>query len=363
MTADFGFVAAPVERPGTPDARLYSEILADCEAHRALGFGTVWLLEHHFSDYFPMPSPLVALSHIAGRFPDLALGTCVLVTPWYDPLRLAGEIAMLTHLARRPIHLGLGRGTAKYEYDAFGLEMREARDRFRECWEILDLALAGEPFSFQGRYLSVPKEIRIRPRPVRDRVTFYGAIGTAPSAPLMAEMGLPPICTSIGDFEQQAATLRAWEGRAAELGVDASSVRPILANAIVADTDGEALAQAKRYMTRYMAAQVRHYEADATRWGGIAGYEQWGAVFARMKALCEPAAIGSWAEYQLIGSAETVAEKTQRLLDCGFNHLIVHTSTPEVPRAVRHEWSARFAREVAPRFSSHFRADAVAAGS
>ena len=67
-----------------------------------------------------------------------------------------------------------------------------------------------------------------------------------------------------------------------------------------------------------------------------------------MKHLCDPANIPAWAEYQLIGSPETVVEKTRRLLDCGFNHLIVHTSTPGVPRTVRHEWSARFAREVAP---------------
>ena len=345
---EFGFVAAPVGEPGLDDAALYEEILADCERHRALGYSAAWVLEHHFSDYFPMPGPLLVLGHIAGRFPDLSLGTCVLVTPWYEPLRLAGEIAALTHLTQQHLHLGLGRGTAKYEYDAFGVEMQEARERFRECWEILDRALGGEPFTYRGRYLSAPKEIRVRPRPRRERVTFYGAIGTAPSAPIIADLGLPPICTSIGDFEAQRATLQAWADRAAELSLETSPVRPILVNAIVADTDEDAVAQAQTYMTRYMDAQVRHYEADGEHWGKTKGYEQWGAVFARMKHLCDPANIPAWAEYQLIGSPDTVAEKTRRLLDCGFNHLIVHTSTPGVPRPVRHEWSARFAQEVAP---------------
>jgi hypothetical protein len=83
----------------------------------------------------------------------------------------------------------------------------------------------------------------------------------------------------------------------------------------------------------------------------VKGYEGWGAIFQRMKHLTDPANIPAWCEYQLVGSPATVAEKARRLVDCGFNHLIVHTSTPGVPRAVRHEWSARFAREVAPRFA------------
>ena len=59
----------------------------------------------------------------------------------------------------------------------------------------------------------------------------------APSAPIIADLGLPPICTSIGDFEAQRATLQAWADRAAELSLETSPVRPILVNAIVADTD------------------------------------------------------------------------------------------------------------------------------
>ena len=44
-------------------------------------------------------------------FPDLSLGTSVLVLPWYHPLRLAEEIAMLNSLTQGTLHLGIGRGT------------------------------------------------------------------------------------------------------------------------------------------------------------------------------------------------------------------------------------------------------------
>ena len=68
--------------------------------HPQLGYRTACTIEHHFSDYYPCPAPTVYMAHIAARFPDLAVGTCVLVTPWYEPLRLAGELAMLSNTSR-----------------------------------------------------------------------------------------------------------------------------------------------------------------------------------------------------------------------------------------------------------------------
>src|ERR1700733_6432753 len=101
----FGVVASAADAPGTSDADIYRTLLEDVELYAEQGFGTVWLLEHHFSDYFPTPSPLILASHVAGRFPELALGTCVVVLPWYEPLRLAGEIAMLSLLTEQPLQL------------------------------------------------------------------------------------------------------------------------------------------------------------------------------------------------------------------------------------------------------------------
>src|SRR3954464_7858439 len=152
---EFGFLAAPAGAPGVVYADLYADLLEGCRFHRDLGYGTAWLIEHHFSDYYPCPSPVVSMAHIAAAFPDLALGTCVLVAPWHDPLRLAGELAMLTNMTSQKLYIGLGRGTAKYEYDAFGIEMTQARGRFRETWEVLDRAMTGEPFTYDGSYLHV----------------------------------------------------------------------------------------------------------------------------------------------------------------------------------------------------------------
>ena len=115
---EFGFATTAVDAPGATDSELYRSLLAECERNQSLGFTTAWALEHHFSDYFPTPDTLLLLANLAPRFPDLGLGTAVLVTPWHHPLRLAEQIAMLSVLGAAPLHLGLGRGTAKFEFES-----------------------------------------------------------------------------------------------------------------------------------------------------------------------------------------------------------------------------------------------------
>jgi alkanesulfonate monooxygenase SsuD/methylene tetrahydromethanopterin reductase-like flavin-dependent oxidoreductase (luciferase family) len=349
----FGVAASAADAPGTPDAELYRVLLEDVEHHANLGFQHVWLLEHHFSDYFPTPSPLLLASHIAARFPQLSLGTCVLVAPWYEPLRLAGEVAMLSLLTEQPLHLGLGRGTAKYEFDAFGLDMGASRERFRDTYEVLRAAIAGGKIAYQGEEITLPKSVEIRPRVAgvtSDRIHLYGAIGSPGSASVMAELGLPPMCTTIGDFETQKQIMATWTETATELGVPTEVMKPIMINCIIADTDAEAMEQAQQYIPLFMQAQIDHYTPDETNWEELPDYRAWKGQFAGMKAKTDPANIPAWAEYQLVGSPETVARRVQQYVDVGFNHLFLHTATPGVPHEVRREWTRRFALEVAPQF-------------
>jgi len=146
----FGFQAAASDVAGVPDHQLYRDLIADCALGHRLGYDAAWLLEHHFSDYYPTPSPLLMMAHIAAKFPDLSLGTSVLVLPWYHPLRLAEEIAMLNSLTQGTLHLGIGRGTAKMEYDAYNVDMNEGRARFSEVFKIVEQGLAGNRSRITG---------------------------------------------------------------------------------------------------------------------------------------------------------------------------------------------------------------------
>ena len=114
-------------------------------------------------------------------------------------------------------------------------------------------------------------------------------------------------------------------------------------NVIVAETDADAVEEAKAYMPAFMEAQVRHYGAHSVDIAGIRGYEAWNATFEGWKRLCDPENIPKWTEAQIIGSPKR-RRRVQEFGDAGFDHIILHTVTPGAPRAVQHRWAERFAR-------------------
>ena len=351
---NFAFAVAPVGDGDLADDQLYAEVLADCLVGHSLGYDSAWMLEHHFSDYFPTPSPLMFMSNIAPQCPGLGFGAAVLVTPWYHPIRLAGEIAMLSNLCTGDLYLGLGRGTAKLEYDAFGIDMEEARDRFKDSYEILKRGLSGESFSYEGKHFSTKREVRIRPTPKSERIHLYGALGSPQSATIMAEMGLAPLNTCQFPLHILDKAMAAWSGQAALSGLPDETGRPIMAHTLIADSDDEAMDLARQHLSAFFQLQSRHYEADADYWVDIKGYEQFSRFFKNLNRLADPDNIGDFAEHNLVGSVQTVSEQVEKLAAIGFNHIIVHPSTVGVPRALRHDVLRRFAETVAPEFSPTF---------
>jgi len=354
----FGFQAAASDVSGVPDAQLYRDMMADCELGHRLGYDAAWLLEHHFSDYYPTPSPLLMMAHIAAKFPDLSLGTSVLVLPWYHPLRLAEEIAMLNSLTRGTLHLGIGRGTAKMEYDAYNVDMNEARARFAECFHIVEKGLAGTPFTHHGRFWTIEKPIRLRPSPTPRPVRFYGAIGSPASAEIMGDLGIPPICLSTFPDGLLAKILARWRARA---GVRAgNAILPISIKMLIADTDEEARELGRRYYPAFFALQADHYEADANPWADIPEYQDFSRMFANLRKLADPDALGPYLDANLVGSAETICRRIEVLAALGFNYFMVSSATPGTPLALRQKMMTRFAEEICPRYSATMRRKAVA---
>jgi alkanesulfonate monooxygenase SsuD/methylene tetrahydromethanopterin reductase-like flavin-dependent oxidoreductase (luciferase family) len=348
----FGWMTGPVGEEGESDAALYREMLSDAELGARLGYDAVWYFEHHFSDYYPTPSPLVMLANVAARCPHFGLGTAVLVTPWYHPLRMAEEISMLSLLTDAPLYIGLGRGNAPLEYEAFGVPMEEAKDRFEECWQIVQLALSGKPFSFHGKYLQVPREITLRPTPRMKNVTFLGAIGQPSSAGKIADLGLPPMLTGHTPLPMQAQVLAAWEDAMKKRGgsVDVPKVgTPIT---ILADTDEQAFELARRYVPNWYHLQVKHYAFDAERYANLPTYLPFTETHKRRLIYTKPENLGPLLESSFVGSAQTVRKQVERFLEAGYNYILVNPTLPGLPHRLRQDWLTRFARDVMPHFAT-----------
>jgi alkanesulfonate monooxygenase SsuD/methylene tetrahydromethanopterin reductase-like flavin-dependent oxidoreductase (luciferase family) len=146
------------------DQGIIHEHLEEVQLADQLGFDTVWLAEHHFSHYGVAGSPLLMGTAIAERTERIKIGTAVLVLPFYNPLRLAEEIATLDIISQGRVIVGCGRGYQPHEFAGFGIDPGEARDRYNEVVDILELALSQENWSYHGKYHNFDN-ITIYPRP------------------------------------------------------------------------------------------------------------------------------------------------------------------------------------------------------
>jgi alkanesulfonate monooxygenase SsuD/methylene tetrahydromethanopterin reductase-like flavin-dependent oxidoreductase (luciferase family) len=209
--------------------------------------------------------------------------------------------------------------------------------------------MAGDAFTWQGKYAALPEPTRIRPAFGARRPNFYGAIGSAESAGIMGDLGLPPLCLASFPDHVLRRILESWRTHMAAAGRPTEATIPISVKCFVAETDEAAREQALRHLPEFFALQVRHYQSDHAPWGNIEGYQQFNRMFANLRLLSDPANLDGFLAQNMIGSPETVARRARQLASLGFNYFVVSNATYGVPRAVRHRTIRLFAEEVVPR--------------
>ncbi|MBV9554042.1 MAG: LLM class flavin-dependent oxidoreductase [Alphaproteobacteria bacterium] len=130
------------------------------------GYDAVWLAEHHFSSFSVCPSVHMMGTLAAARTKRLRIGTAVSLAPFYHPLRLAEEVALLDVLSGGRVNWGAGRGFARIEFEAFGVPPDESASRFRETVEIVLRAWTEERVSFAGQHYKIDP-VEMLPKPLQ----------------------------------------------------------------------------------------------------------------------------------------------------------------------------------------------------
>lgn len=146
---------------GVATADRYRALLDMCEWADQRGALFVGLSEHHGSDDDYLPSPLVLAAAIAARTTNVRVGINALIAPFYHPLRLAEDAAVVDLLSGGRLDLTLAGGYVQNEFEMFGVALSERPARVREAVATLRAAWTGERFEFRGR------TVRVRPRPAR----------------------------------------------------------------------------------------------------------------------------------------------------------------------------------------------------
>jgi alkanesulfonate monooxygenase SsuD/methylene tetrahydromethanopterin reductase-like flavin-dependent oxidoreductase (luciferase family) len=127
------------------------------------GFGTLWQGEHHFGgEGFEInPNPILAGAYAAGITANLRIGTGAVTVPFWHPLRLAEDLALLDHLCHGRLDIGVARGIQPREATNFN-PAGDRRDNeknwrfFLETLDILKKAWTEEGFKYEGEFYRFP---------------------------------------------------------------------------------------------------------------------------------------------------------------------------------------------------------------
>ena len=339
-----------------------------------LGFEAMWLGEHHFGPYAvgDLPNPILLGADLAARTSRIRIGQMANIAPWWHPIRLAEDVAILDNMTRGRVEVGFGRGVWPYEGPQFhpNADPRkdaENRELFRETVEIVRGIWTNEYFSYQGTNYSFPADgtvfshplyppnpawqegdrvtkLRVTPRPYQDpHPPLWMTVSTDRSVTTAAELGLkacywqPPALRIRERMELYAQVRTEREGRPFAVGEDQAVMRSMY----VAPSMEEARRDAEAgIMSAFIFNDPFRGRQVFTNPGEVLGDEvklDWDFL--------EPRSL-------LVGSPEDVVGKIEELREvCHLDYLLVEFSHMGIPLSKSLTNLETFATQVMPRFA------------
>ena len=276
-----------------------------------LGFDTVWVVEHHFTDYAMCPDNTVALAYLAGRTSSIRLGTGAVILPWNDPLRVAEKIALLDQIADGRVAFGMGRGLARVEYDGFGMDMNESRQRFDEAAALILSALESGFMEADGPFYT-QQRVELRPRPARSfRDRIYCVAGSPDSAAAAVAIGAAMLVFLVSGYDFHANATAEYRGLF-ELHHGRAAPPTVFTEFLyVHEDEEEAERIAREYIGRYFISVIQHYDYVGDHFNDIKGYKFYAESAKAIKDLGMDEAQAAYVERQLWGTPDQVVEKVR----------------------------------------------------
>ncbi|KUJ64632.1 luciferase [Streptomyces albus subsp. albus] len=159
------------------------EMAAYADGH---GITMIQTEEHHGGADGWQPSPLTFAGAVLGATRQATVTVCALITPLYDPLRLAEDIAVLDLTGGGRLVTVAGIGDRPQDYATHGRDWARRGALQDEALETLLAAWSGKPFGYRGR------TVRITPRPYsRPHPPLLVGGSSRAAARRAARLGLP----------------------------------------------------------------------------------------------------------------------------------------------------------------------------
>ena len=317
---------------GTDDSHAYGEFVDAIVEAEALGYHSIFLVEHHFTGVGQVSASLNLLTYLAARTTTIRLGTGVIVVPWHNPVLLAEQAATVDVLSNGRLDFGVGKGYRPNEFDGFCIPLDEATERFEESMELVKKSLTSDTrFSFHSKRWDF-EDIVVEPPPVqRPHPPLWLAAGRPESLEKAAEDGYSLLLDQFATFELTLERLRIYRDAVEATGrpFDSMNVAVSRGIAIVRNDDEREIA-----ITRRMEAVGRMNRLAQTADGSY------------VSSMASDPDLRKAAEHgTLIGTPEEIIERIRQLRNGGVEYILLAgvQSSPDLMRA--------FASEVMPAFA------------
>ncbi len=135
-----------------PMADIYEEHIRLAREIEELGYHSYFVIEHQNSPIGRITAPTVYLTAVARATSRLRIGAMMWQLPFYHPIRLAQEVAMLDHLSRGRVEFGTGIGVHEHEFIRWGVDYYQRAAMAGEVLDIVKRAWTQDEVTFEGKY-------------------------------------------------------------------------------------------------------------------------------------------------------------------------------------------------------------------
>jgi alkanesulfonate monooxygenase SsuD/methylene tetrahydromethanopterin reductase-like flavin-dependent oxidoreductase (luciferase family) len=147
---------------GASAADVYDEHVRLAQRLEELGYHSYFVIEHQ--SVGAVTSPSVYLTAVARATSRLRMGAMIWQLPFYNPVRLAEEVAMLDNLSRGRVEFGTGSGVHEHEFIRWGVDYYQRSAIAEEVLNIVKMAWTQDEVTYDGKFFKFD-EVLPRPKP------------------------------------------------------------------------------------------------------------------------------------------------------------------------------------------------------
>lgn len=340
------------QHQGWSEKEVYNYNIELVEYLEELGFHGVWVAEHHFRDYGLVNSIPAMLSHLAARTSKIRLGTGVVILPLHNPLQTAQEIAQLDLLSNGRVDFGIGRGYQAAEFDRYGINISEAKERYDEALDLIQKLWTEKEVTFEGEFYRCA-DVTIKPSPLQSPIPTYVASVSPDTVKRCAKRGLPILADPLATYKVLGRVADTWRTEMEINGFDHQALDlTTMRTVYVADTNAKARRDMQDFEASFDRSKITSRQSAPidSKTGEIAkGYEFWQDRYLKGGTISDDF---RWDQLEIIGDPERVIEQIKLIRDFGYSNLMCDfgstrpMSLKEMKRVIKF-----FAEEVMPEFA------------